>query len=85
VTPANALSIVAREIPAAAATRDIADRKALKSPPHVVAHLMLISSWVASPRPQRREPIPSDARRSFVPHRASSIDFCQGGIGMRSK
>jgi hypothetical protein len=37
VRPAKALSVTAREIPAAAASRDIAERKPLKSPPHVVA------------------------------------------------
>jgi hypothetical protein len=37
VRPANALSITVREIPAAAASRDIAERKPLKSPPHVAA------------------------------------------------
>jgi hypothetical protein len=37
VRPANALSTTVREIPAAAASRDMAERKALKSPPHVAA------------------------------------------------
>jgi len=35
VTPANALSSTDPETPAAAASRAMADRKALKSPPHV--------------------------------------------------
>jgi hypothetical protein len=37
VRPANALSITVREIRAAVASRDMAERKALKSPPHVAA------------------------------------------------
>jgi hypothetical protein len=34
---AKALSITVRKMPAAAASRDIPERKALKSPPHVAA------------------------------------------------
>src|SRR5262249_43863785 len=37
VRPANALSTTEREMPAAAASRAMVDRKALKSPPHVAA------------------------------------------------
>src|SRR5262249_32638276 len=37
VRPANGLSTTEREMPAAAASRAMADRKALKSPPHVAA------------------------------------------------
>jgi hypothetical protein len=37
VRPANGASITVREIPAAAASRDVPTRKALKSPPHVAA------------------------------------------------
>src|SRR5262249_42754111 len=37
VTPANAVSITLRDTPAAAASRAMADRNALKSPPHCAA------------------------------------------------
>jgi hypothetical protein len=52
VRPANALSSTDRETPAAAASRAMAERKALKSPPHVAAR-----ACAAKSRVQNRMPI----------------------------
>src|SRR5258708_36412933 len=58
VRPANALSSTDRETPAAAASRDRADRKALKSPPHVAAPACAAKSRVQNRMPSDRNSMP---------------------------
>src|SRR5215470_9340109 len=57
VRPANALSTTEREVPAAAASRAMADRKVLKSPPHVAALAGAARSRVQSRMPSDRNSI----------------------------
>src|SRR6266436_5259887 len=58
VRPANALSSTDRETPAAAASRDMADRKALKSPPHGAALAGVATSRVQNRMPSNRNSMP---------------------------
>src|SRR6266849_1795856 len=58
VRPANALSTTERETPAAAASRATADRKVLKSPPHVAAPADAARSRVQNRMPRDRNSMP---------------------------